>query len=130
MNAERQLVEAYGEWRHLAEIEGEAIGARDWMMVAASQTALRHLQERISSLSPTVREEWSKRGDERVVKERGLTAIIHELIGLERRNQTLLNSLQEAARLKLNQLDQAGRNLKRIQRSYGSTDPTAWTSFS
>lgn len=130
MDAERQLNEAYIEWRHLAEVEGEAIASRNWPMVAASQKALQLLQERISRVSPLVRADWSKSGAEGAAKERALNMVIRELIGIGRRNQTLLNGLQEAARAKRVQLDQASRNLKQIQHSYDSCRPAAWTSFS
>ena len=130
MNAERHLNEAYQEWRGLAEAEGAAIGASNWGVVAACQKALQQLQERISRLSLAVREEWSKTGGNRAVKEAGLNATIHELIHLQQRNQTLLKGILETTRLKLDQFGQAGRNLKQIQRSYGSDRPAIWNSFS
>ena len=130
MNPERDLTEAYQEWRRLAETEGEAIGAGDWGLVSASQKALQHLQERISRISQAAREEWSKSECSRTVKEGILNATIQELVKLQQRNQTLLNAIQEATRLKLNQLGRAGQNLKQIQRSYDSGRPAAWTSFS
>lgn len=130
MSTERQLAEAYGEWRHLAEIEGEAITTHNWTLVAASQKALQQLQERISRLSPAARKEWSKSGTERTLKEQALETTIRELIGLERRNQTLLSGLCEVARVKREQLSQASRNLKQIQRSYGASHAAARTLFS
>ncbi len=130
MNAEHDLTEAYQEWRGLAETEGEAIGAGNWNLVSACQKALQQLQERISRLSPAVRAEWSKLGGKRAVQQGILNATIHELIRLEQRNQTLLQSIQEATQVKLDQLGQAGRNLKHIQRSYRLDHPVGWTSFS
>lgn len=130
MSADRLLTEAYEEWRHLAETEGGAITTRDWALLAACQKALQQLQERISRLLPAAREEWSKQGTERSIKERASETTLRELMGLERRNQTLLNGLYEAARLKLEQLGQAGRNLKQIQRSYGGSSPAACTLYS
>ena len=130
MNAEHDLTEAYQEWRRLAETEGEAIGACDWSLVSACQKALQHLRERISRLSPAVQAEWSKLGSKRAVQQGVLNATIHELIQLEHRNQTLLQSIQEATQVKLDQLGRAGRNLKQIQRSYGLDRPAGWTSFS
>ena len=130
MNAERDLTEAYQEWRGLAETEGAAIGAGNWSLVSASQKALQHLQERISRLAPAAREEWSNSGGNRAAKEGILNATIHELIKLEHRNQTLLAALQEATRVKIGELGRAGRNLKQIQRSYGFDQPAAWSSLS
>lgn len=126
MNAERQLSEAYGEWRHLAEVEGEAIAARNWMLVSACQKALQNLQKRISRLSPVAREERSRQDRNGTINAHAMEATVRELIGLERRNQTLLNGLCEAARVKLDELGRAGRNLKQIQRSYGSPHSPAW----
>jgi len=114
----------------LAEIKGDAIGAGNWSLVFACQKALQHLQERISRITPAVRAEWSKSGENRTVKEKVLSTTIHDLIQLEHRNQTLLQSIMEATRVKLDQLGQAGRNLKQIQRSYGSDRPAIWNSFS
>jgi hypothetical protein len=130
MNSERDLTEAYLEWRRLAEAEGEAIGARNWSLVSACQKALQNLPDRIARLSAAAREDWSKPGGNRAAKEGLLKATIHELIQLEKRNHTLLGSMKSAMRTKLDQLDEAGRNLKQIQRSYGAGRPATWTSFS
>jgi hypothetical protein len=130
MNAERNLTEAYQEWRRLAETEGEAIGTHNWSLVAACQKSIQHLQEHISQISPEARKEWSRPGGNRTAKEESLNATIHELIQLELRNQTLLGAMKAAMRVKVDQLDQAGRNLKNIQRSYGAVRPAAWSSFS
>lgn len=130
MNAGRELTEAYEEWRRLAKAEGEAISAGDWCRVLACQNGLKDLQARISQLSLAARAEWSQAGVDRAVKERALNATIRDLIGVQQRNQTLLRTKKEATRQKLDQLRQAGRNLKHIQRSYVSNRPSTWTSFS
>jgi hypothetical protein len=129
-SAERELAKAWQEWRRLAEAEGEAIGAGNWSLVAACQAALQELQATISRLTPVVRNEWAKSGGEGAGRERALNATIHELIRLARRNQTLLDSILAVARTKLGQLNEAGRNLKQIQRSYGAARPAAWKAFS
>lgn len=129
MSAECDLTNAYQEWRRLAEAEGEAIGECNWGLVSACQTALKQLQERITRLSAAARKEWSKSGD-RTVKEKILNTTIHELIHIERRNQTLLEAIKETARAKIAQVNLAGQNLKQIQRSYGSVHPPADTAFS
>jgi hypothetical protein len=69
-------------------------------------------------------------GSGRSAKSKHLDATIRELIDLERRNHTLLNSIRENAQQQLEQLDRAGRNLKRIHRSYSGELPNAWNSFS
>lgn len=130
MNAERDLTAACEEWRRLAEMEGEAIGARNWSQVAACQQALKQLQARISRLSPAAREEWAQSGCDRSAQEQVLKALFQELIRLAQRNQTLLQAVREATLDKLGQLGQAARNLKQIQRSYGFPNAAGWTSFS
>ena len=130
MNAERELSEAYLEWRRLAEAEGEAIGAGNWSLVSACQKALQLLQERISRISSVARHEWSKAGEDQTPREKALNTTVLELIKIERRNQTLLAAIQEATRTKLGQLQQAGRNLDLIRRSYGSLSTTERAAFS
>jgi hypothetical protein len=117
MNAGRDLTEAYQEWRRLAEAEGKAIGARDWGLVSACQAAIQHLQERISQMAPAA-------------PKTAVPAAIHELILLEKRNQTLLGAMKAEMRAKLDQLDRTGQNLKQIRRSYGAGCPAGWSSFS
>ena len=130
MSAENTLLEAYREWRRLAEAEKEAIRACNWSLLSACQKALENLRGRISGLSQAARDEWAKLGCDRAAKEKSLEATIRELIVLGRCNQTLLNAVREAARARLRQLDEAGRNLQRIRHSYGFAPPPAWSSFS
>ena len=130
MNADRELAEAYQEWRRLAETESEAIQTCNWSMLAACQQALSHLQHHITTLSEAAKEEWEKIGSGRSAKARQFDATIRELIGLERRNHTLLNATRENAQQQLEQLDRASSNLKRLHRSYSVEPSVAWTSFS
>jgi predicted nucleic acid-binding Zn-ribbon protein len=129
MNAGRDLTEAYQEWRRLAEAEGEAIGAGDWRRLSACQQELQRLQTRITPLTPSAREEWSRSEVGRTARER-VKAAIRELLELHGRNQARLREKMEATRAQLDQLRQAGRNLKQIQRSYVFNRPARWTSFS
>ena len=130
MNSDRELTEAYKEWRRLAEAETEAIQTCNWSLLSACQKALQNLQQSITKLSEAAKKEWGKMGSGRSAKSRQLDATIHELIQLERRNHTLLNSIRENAQQQLEQLDRAGRNLKRLHRSYSGELPNAWNSFS
>lgn len=130
MNPDVELSAAYEEWRRLAEAEGQAIQKCDWSLLSACQNALKNLQECITRLSELARDEWKKLGPARIAKEKKFNATIHELIAIEHRNSILLQSLREAAREKLGQLDSAGRNLKRIQRTYAGEPQAAWTTFS
>lgn len=130
MTAERDLLEAYREWRRLAEAEGEAIRTGNWGLCAACQKALEHLRERITALMPAVREEWSRPGCDPVAKQQSLDATLHELIHLQQRNKTLLQAVREATRAKLSQLGEARLKLKQLRRSYAMTTRGVWSSFS
>jgi hypothetical protein len=130
MSAETALLDAYREWRRLAEAEKEAISASNWSLLSAYQKALENIYGRISELSQAAREEWAKSGCDCAAKEKTLEATVRELLVLGRCNQTLLNVICEAAQAKLKQLNEAGRNLQRLKHSYGFTQPTAWSSFS
>ena len=130
MSADHELTEAYQEWKRLAEAEGQAIQACNWSLLAACQKALENLQARITKISGAAQAEWKKLGAARKKREEQVNATIYELIELEKRNNTLLNSIRETTHQRLEQLDRAGHNLKRIQRSYSSHTPAAWSSFS
>ena len=130
MNADRELNEAHQEWRRLAETESAAIQTCNWSLLAACQKALQNLQQHITTLSQAAKNEWAKMGSGRIAREKQINATVRQLIELERRNNTLLNAIRENAQQQLEQLDRAGRNLKRIHRSYSGELPVAWTSFS
>lgn len=130
MNAETALSEAYQEWRRLAETEGEAIRAGDWGLLAASQRALEHLRDRITKLTDAAKTEWAQLGENFSGKEKNFRAVVSELIQLERHNMTLLAAVRQSFELRRAQLNQAGRNLRRIQRSYAPPRPAIWNSFS
>ena len=130
MSADHELTEAYQEWRRLAEAEGQAIQACNWGLLAACQKALQNLQTRITKISTAARCEWKKMGAARKKREQQVNATIYELIELEKRNNTLLKSVCETTHQRLEQLDRAGQNLKRIHRSYSSETPIGWSSFS
>ncbi len=130
MSADHELTEAYQEWRRLAEAESLAIQACDWSLLSACQKALQQVQDRITRLTTAAQAEWKKLGAARRQREEQVNAAIYELIDLEKRNQTLLRAVRETAQERLEQLDCAGHNLKRIQRSYSSPSTVAWSSFS
>ena len=130
MNADHELTAAYQEWRRLAETEGQAIQSCNWSLLSACQKALLHLQSRITEVSAAARTEWKKMGAARRQREEQVNATIRELIELEHRNDTLLKAIRESTKQRLEQLDLAGQNLKRIHRSYNNQTPTGWSSFS
>jgi hypothetical protein len=130
ITADAALLEAYQDWRRLAELEGEAIGARDWTQVADCQNRLAALQPHIDRLTRQVREEWERSGLDRAEKENQLREIISGLIELETQNIAALTAAKQTARQRLDELDGARQNLRRVQRSYSPLRPAMWNSFS
>jgi hypothetical protein len=130
MSAEQALLNAYSEWHRLAEAEGKAIRLRDWYFLLECQQVLKKIQPVISQLTLAARNEWKISGADCATKEKNLHATVWELIELGRRNQMLLQTALQAAQAKREELEQAGRNLKRLQVSYVSARPAEWTSFS
>jgi len=130
MNADRQLQEAYKEWRRLAETEGEAIRSSNWLLVADCQTALQQLQPQILTRIQNAQEEWGRLGIDRAAREQTYRGVVAELIEIERRNSASLNAARETALTQFAQLEQAGHTLRQVQRSYSPTPAAAWSSFS
>ena len=130
MTAETSLHEAYKDWQKLAEQEGEAIHQRDWLRVSDYQNRLKALQPRIIRLTALARQEWQQPGTDRAAKEAGLRKMISGLIEIERQNSSALAVAKEGAREKLDQMDQAKQNLKRVNRSYTPVYSAKWNSFS
>jgi hypothetical protein len=130
MSAELDLTNAYQEWRQLAEKEGEAIQAGDWMRVCDCQNALQQLQPRIIRYSEEAQQEWARLGADRTAKENRLREQVKSLIELEWRNHSLLDVKRQAVQAELTELARAGFTLRRIQRHYAPARGAAWTSFS
>jgi ElaB/YqjD/DUF883 family membrane-anchored ribosome-binding protein len=130
MSAEQSLLDAYSEWHRLAEAEGRAIRRRDWNFLRECQQALKEFQPLITEFTLAARAEWKKSDADLAAKEKIIHAAVSELIELGRRNKMLLQAAREAAQSRREELEQAGRNLKRLQLSYVAARPAAWTSFS
>jgi len=130
MSAEQALLEAYAEWHRLAEAEGNAIYLRDWDFLLDCQKVIKKIQPIITQLTLAARDEWKNSGVDCSAKEKIIHATVWELIELGRRNQMLLQAARAAAQAKREELEQASRNLKRLQTSYVSARPAEWTSFS
>lgn len=118
MNTNRDLQHSYQEWRRLAEAEGEAIRAGNWMLVFDCQNALRQLQPRIVRQTEAAHREWNALGLDAGPMEGELDEIIHALIELENRNHSLISAHRCRAQEELAKLEQASLTLRLIQRSY------------
>jgi hypothetical protein len=130
MNANHDLKYSYREWRRLAEAEGEAIRAGNWMLVFDCQSALRQLQPRITRQTEAARREWEALGLDTDTMENDLRDVIHSLIELESRNNSLINARRTLGQEELAKLEMASLILRRIQRSYVPQNASNWNSFS
>ena len=129
MNTDRDLQNSYQEWRRLAEAEGEAIRAGNWMLVFDCQNALRQLQPRIVRQTEAARREWAALGLDPEAMECEMDTMINSLIELESRNNSLINARRCLAQEELAKLEQASLTLRRIQRSYVPAVPRLGTYF-
>ena len=123
MSTHQDLQHSYQEWRRLAEAEGEAIRAGNWMLVFDCQNALHQLQPRIIRQTEAARREWTALGLDPEAMEGEVDTLIHELIELESRNNSLIDTRRWLAQEELAKLEQASLTLRRIQRCYV---PPAW----
>jgi len=130
MTSEAELLDAYQDWRRLAELEGEGIRTRDWTLVADCHKKLSALQSRIIRLTNQARDEWRRTGADLAKKENNLQQTVSSLIELEMQNSSSLTAAKEATRTQLDQADVIRQNLKRVHRTYSSTGPAVWNSFS
>jgi hypothetical protein len=130
MNADHDLRKSYREWQRLAEAEGEAIRAGNWMLVFDCQNVLRQLQPRIVHQTEAAHREWMTLGLDSEARQNDLDAVIHKLIELETRNLSLIDARRRLGLEELAKLEQASLTLRRIQRSYTSASSSRWTSFS
>lgn len=125
MNAERSLFDAYREWRRLATACQKAISRCDWAFLLECQSAIGKLQPSITNATRQARNEWNHSSVDRAAKETKLRTTILELKALVESNKRLLQKCRAVALSKREQLERAGRNLQRIQSSYGTARPGA-----
>ena len=130
MNTDHDLQNSYQEWRRLAEAEGEAIRAGNWMLVFDCQNALRQLQPRIVRQTEAAHRECAALGLDSEAMEYEMDTMIHSLIELESRNSSLINARRCLAQEELAKLEQASLTLRRIQRCYVPAVPRLGTFFS
>jgi hypothetical protein len=119
MSAERELLCAYREWHRLALAESKAIHIRNWSLFSDCHQAIQDYQSLVVGLTQEVRAEWRRTGGPLALKENHLRAHVSGLIELTRQNQTRLRAALTAARQQLEYLGEAGKNLKRLHRTYG-----------
>ncbi len=118
MSAEQELFHAYSEWRRLAQAEATAIQSRNWPLLADCQHAIEDFQKLVSRLTLDARDEWRRIGADCADQEKKFQTLVNELIAITRQNHALLQSAHSTAKKHLGELGEAGRNLKRLHRSY------------
>ena len=120
MNAENELLNAYRDWHRLAHAEAKAIRTRNWDLLADCQLAIADFQSLISRLNTEARSEWQNAGLDVAEKERHIQVFIQELIELTRLNQSMLQAAKDEATAHLDELNEAGQNIRRLRNSYGN----------
>ena len=119
MNAESELLRAYREWHRLAQAETKAIQTRNWSLLTDCHLAIKDYQIMVARLTQEARVEWQRTGCNVAEKEKNLQVLISDLLDITRQNQGRLQTALAKAREQIDQLGEAGKNLKRLQRSYG-----------
>jgi hypothetical protein len=119
MNAESELLRAYREWRRLAQAEAKAIQTRNWNLLSDCHLAIQDYQSLVRTLTQETRAEWRLAGCNLAEKEQNLRVLVSDLLELTRQNHSRLQSTLARTRDKLDQLGEAGKNLKRLRRAYG-----------
>jgi hypothetical protein len=120
MNSETELLAAYREWHRLAVAESRAIQSRNWSLLSDCHFAIKDYQSLVVGLTQQARAEWQRTGCDLVEKEKNLRVLLSELIELTRQNRERVQTALATARTQLDRLGEAGKNLKRLHRSYGS----------
>lgn len=119
MNAESELLRAYREWRRLAQAEAKAIQTRNWSLLSDCHLAIRDYQSLVGKLTQEARAEWRRAGCNLAEKDQNLRVLVSDLLDLTRQNHSRLQATLARTRDKLDQLGEAGKNLKRLRRAYG-----------
>jgi hypothetical protein len=119
MSAETELLRAYREWHRLAQAETKAIQTRNWSLLTDCHLAIKDYQILVARLTQDARAEWQRTGCNVAEKEKNLQVLVSDLLDVTRQNQERLQTALAKAREQIDQLGEAGKNLKRLQRSYG-----------
>jgi hypothetical protein len=114
MSAHADIAALLEQWRLLSLSEGGAIRTAAWSRVAEIQAAKKMLRGQLAEASSTA-------PDQNLFR-----AQIARLISMEERNAEFLAAQMRRARAEQETIDQAGRNLRKIQRSYARKRMSVW----
>jgi uncharacterized protein involved in exopolysaccharide biosynthesis len=130
MSARKELAGILEQWLQLTRAEGAAIQASAWPTVRRIQARRAALRKSLTEAARTCAEEDAAAGPGNPAP-RPFRAEAGRIISLLTRNGAALTAQLSRARARQESLDQANRNLRRIQRSYVRPHPpTAWHSYS
>ncbi len=130
MSARRELAGILEQWLQLTRAEGAAIQAAVWPAVRRIQARKAALRKSLAEAAQTCAEEDAA-ADPGNPAPKPFRAEVGRIISLLTRNGAALTAQLSQARARQESLDQANRNLRRIQRSYVRPQPpTAWHSYS
>jgi hypothetical protein len=130
MKAESALLDAYAQWRRLAEAAKKAIHSRNWPCVLECHTVIEQLQPKITQLTTEAKVEWQRSGIDPLAAGKRLQAKVLELINLVECNKALINVVRERVTSENQQRQIAVQNLKLLKQSYAAVHRPAWSSFS
>ncbi len=130
MSARKELAGILEQWLQLTRAEGAAIQAALWPAVRRIQARKAALRKSLIEAARTCAEADAAAGPGNPAPGPFRTEV-GRIISLLTRNGAALTAQLRRARARQESLDQADRNLRRIQRSYVRPQPpTAWHSYS
>lgn len=130
MTSEQVLLDACREWHRLAKAAHTAICRRDWKFLLECQCRTKKIHRFVSNLARKKRDDRKEQEGLAPPTQKQIHDLARELVALLESNSRLLQMAKEAALVEREKLAQSGRNLKRLQNSYASGAPPAWTSVS
>jgi len=129
MSARNELAGILRQWLKLTEEEGAAIQSAGWPAIKRIQARKAALREPLAVAMQKCARADATAGPAHSLKP--FRAEAARIISLLTRNGEALGAQLRQARARQELLDQAKRNLRRIQRSYlPPQPPTAWHSYS
>lgn len=126
MSARDDIADLLEKWLQLTHAETRAIQAREWISLTQIQTAKVRLQQPVTDALG----QWARETAQGNTTNHPFRAEVNRLISLESRNGELLATPLRRAQTERICQDNAVRNLRRLQKSYGSKPDNGWESYS
>lgn len=130
MSAKVILMSLYEDWRAWSQVEGDAILTMDWTRVEQCQGAKKELQGAIARRTQDAQEELRLQGGNPQVLEGPIRAVVNELISLEMRNQEYIGAQRVALEKERVEIDEGGRRVAKIHKSYTTPSSAGWEQYS